>query len=69
MNRKKRTTANLRADLLEEATEITGLGITETLHLGLEMVKRSAAYSKAQKLKGKLDLKIDLDKSRERTSS
>ena len=64
----KRTTANLPADLLKEAMHVSGVGITETLVMGLKMLKRSIAYEKAQKLKGKLDLKIDTGVSRERTN-
>ena len=67
MKRIKRTTANLPADLLREATEATGKGITETLITGLELVRRSRAYYKLKALHGKVHLKIDLDVSRERT--
>lgn len=62
----RRITANLPGDLLEEATAVTGKGITETLIAGLELVRRSRARAKAAALKGKLSLDIDLDKSRER---
>ncbi len=63
----KRTTANLPADLLAEATAATGKGITETIIEGLKLVRRSQAYDKAQLLKGKLKLNIDLSESRERS--
>jgi len=66
MNKTRRTTANLPADLLEEATRITGKGITETLIEGLRLVKRSSAYEKAMALRGKIKLDIDLDEARER---
>lgn len=62
----KRTTVNLPAHLLEEAIEITGLNITETLILGLQLLKRSQAFEKAKALQGKLHLDIDLNTSRER---
>lgn len=62
----RRVTANLPADLLEEATAVTGKGITETLIAGLEFVRRSRAYAKAQSLRGKVQLHIDLDQTRER---
>ncbi len=62
----KRTTANLPLDLLKEATKVTGKGITETLIDGLLMIKRSSAFAKAQALKGKLKLEIDIEESRER---
>jgi hypothetical protein len=67
MDRIKRITANLPEDLIKQATDVTQKGITETLIEGLRLIKRSSAYEKAQQLKGKLDLKIDLDLSRERS--
>jgi hypothetical protein len=68
MSKVKRITANLPYKLLKDAKSVTHKGITETLILGLMMVKRSLAYQKAQNLKGKLKLKVDLDISRERNS-
>ena len=62
----RRITANLPADLLEAACRTAGKGITETLVEGLELVRRSAALEKARRLKGKLEIHIDLDLSRER---
>jgi hypothetical protein len=66
MNKIKRITANLPEDLVKEATSVTKSGITETLIQGLKMIKRSAAYEKAQALKGKIKLDVNLDVSRER---
>jgi hypothetical protein len=66
MNATRRITANLPSDLLAQAMQATGRGITETLIEGLERVKRADAYRKATALKGKLQLSIDLDESRER---
>ena len=62
----KRVTANLPSDLLEDAQEVTGKGITETLIAGLRLLKRSKAYDKAMALKGKIHLDIDMDALRER---
>lgn len=67
-NNIKRITANLPEDLLDEASNLTQKGITETLIYGLQLIKRSKAFERAQKLKGKLHLVIDLKESRERTS-
>ena len=67
MNKVKRTTANLPADLLAQASAITGKGITETLIEGLRLIKRTSAFEKAQALRGKVKFDIDLDLSRERT--
>ena len=69
MKKSKRITANLPADLLKDATQVTERGITDTIVYGLQLVKRTSAYEKAQKLKGKLNLDIDLDLSRERPTS
>ncbi len=63
----KRITANIPEDLLNEATRVTNKGITETLIQGLRLIKRTSALEKARKLKGQMDLEIDLDVSRERT--
>jgi hypothetical protein len=62
----KRITANLREELLEEAMEATGKGITETLTEGLELVRRTGAYRKAMDLRGALKIEVDLEASRER---
>jgi hypothetical protein len=66
MMRARRVTANLPEQLLEEAMEVTGKGITETLVEGLRLVRRARAYDKAMALRGKVALSIDLDTSRER---
>ncbi len=66
MNQTRRVTANLPDELLEEAMQVTGQGITETLTEGLRLVRRTRAYPKAMALKGKL--RLDLDASRERRS-
>ncbi len=67
MEKIKRITANLPESLIRQATSITGKNLTDTLIEGLQMVKRTAAFEKAQKLKGKLKLEIDLETSRERS--
>ncbi|MEM6275163.1 MAG: hypothetical protein AAF735_07975 [Myxococcota bacterium] len=67
MARTKRITANLPADLLEDACDTTGKGITETLIAGLEKVRRSRAAKKASALRGRLNIDVDLETSRERT--
>lgn len=65
--RVRRVTANLPVTLLKEACQVSGGGITETLVEGLTLVKRRAAAGKAAKLRGRLNLAIDLETSRERT--
>jgi len=66
MTAMRRITANLPADLLDQAMQTTGRGITDTLIEGLERVKRADAFRKAMALKGKLRLSVDLATSRER---
>ncbi|HEX5036000.1 MAG TPA: hypothetical protein VFX30_02445 [bacterium] len=66
-NPARRITANLPEDLLEEALEATGQGITETLIQGLQLIRRSRAYEKGMALKGRLNLDLDIDTLRERT--
>ncbi len=62
----RRVTANLPADLLKDACQVSGAGVTETLTQGLSLVKRGAALGKASRLRGRLKLDIDLQISRER---
>jgi hypothetical protein len=62
----RRVTANLPVALLEDACELTGRGITDTLIEGLARIRRSGAASKARRLRGKLRLEIDVRRSRER---
>jgi len=62
----KRVTVNLPAKLLKDAESVTGSGITKTIVEGLELVARRRAVEKLLALRGKLDLRIDLDVARER---
>jgi hypothetical protein len=62
----QRITANLPEDLLRDAMQVTGRGITETLVTGLRLIRRARAYERALALKGTLQLDLDLAKSRER---
>ena len=50
----QKITANLPAALLKSAMQSTGLGITETLRLGLEEIARKQAYQEFAKLRGKV---------------
>jgi hypothetical protein len=62
----KRVTVNLPSRLLSDAQGVSKAGITETLVEGLTLIARRRAAEQALRLKGKLQLRIDLDKSRER---
>jgi hypothetical protein len=66
MSKPRRVTANLPEDLLRDAMEVSGKGITDTLVAGLRLVRQSRAHHKAMALRGKIVLDIDLDGSRER---
>jgi hypothetical protein len=69
MPRARRITANLPEDLLREAQEVSGKGITETIVEGLQLVRRRRAFEKALALRGKVEVRIDLEESRERRRS
>jgi hypothetical protein len=60
----KKITANIPAKLLERAQGTTGLGITETLIAGLEEIERSRKRAALRLLRGKVEIDIDLDKTR-----
>lgn len=62
----RRITANLPGNLLEEAMQVTGKGITETLIEALDRLRRARAYEKAVALRGRINLDVDLEASRER---
>jgi hypothetical protein len=62
----KRVTVNLPRALLKEAVAVTGGGTTDTIVQGLQLLARQRAHVKGMALKGKLDLRIDVDASRER---
>lgn len=54
----------LPKDLLMRALKASGEGITPTLRKGLELVAAKDSYEKLLRLKGKLDLGIDLTELR-----
>jgi hypothetical protein len=66
MAKMRRVTANLPRDLLQDAMEVTGQGITPTLVTGLRLVRNRRAYEKAMALRGRIHLDVDLVQSRER---
>ena len=61
----RKITANLPAELLAQAQAATGKGVTETLREALQMVAMARAYRELRALRGKVHLKVDLDKLRE----
>ena len=66
MTRGRRITANLPEQLLEDALEVTGKGITETLVEGLRLVRRARAYEKAMALRGMVSFSIGVAHTRSR---
>ena len=62
----RHVTANVPADVLEAAMDVTGKEITGTLIDGLLRIRRAGVYRKAMRLKAKIALDVDLDASRER---
>ena len=64
--KKKKVATNLPVDLLVEATQATGLNQTQTLIEGLKEIIRKKKMEQLLKLKGRIKIKLDLDKLRER---
>jgi hypothetical protein len=60
----KKVTANIPTKLLAKAQDTTGLGITETLILGLEELERSHKRSALRGLRGRVKFELDLEKTR-----
>lgn len=61
MKSEKKVTVMLPEELLNRALKASGEGITPTLRKGLELVAAKEAYKSLLRLKGKFDLKVDLD--------
>ena len=64
MGAEKKVTVMLPEELVARALKASGEGLTSTLRKGLELVAAKDAYKALLKLKGKFDLKLDLDESR-----
>lgn len=60
----RKVTVNLPPTLLDEATRITGKGITATLVEGLLELLRRQKRSALQGLRGKVRLELDVEKTR-----
>ncbi len=60
----KKVTANIPAKLLAKAQDTTGLGITETLILGLEELERAHKRSALRALRGRVKFELDLERTR-----
>lgn len=56
-----KVTMELPDDLLRDAQEATGEGLTETVRRGLKLVAAGKAYRNLRRLRGKLKFSIDVD--------
>ena len=65
MAKPRKVTVEVPGELLERAQRSTGEGITATIRRGLELVAAGRAYDDLRALRGKLPLRIDLDRLRE----
>lgn len=66
MSRTKKVATNIPEDLLREATALTGLNQTQALIAGLRELIAEQRRARLLELKGAIDVKIDLDRSRRR---
>lgn len=64
MPRLKKVTVMLPQELLDRAQGVSGEGVTGTIRLGLEAVAARRAFEGLRRLRGKLDLGIDLKRVR-----
>lgn len=66
MGRIKKVATNIPEDLLREATTLTGLNQTQALIAGLRELIAERRRNALLELKGKIDVRIDFDASRQR---
>lgn len=59
-----KTTVLLPRDLLRNAQEVTGVGITQTLRLALELLAAKKAFEQILNLKGTYRSKLNLSELR-----
>jgi hypothetical protein len=62
--RLRKITVNIPAETLENATRITGKGVTSTIIEGLEELERRAKRSALRALRGKVRFELDLAATR-----
>jgi hypothetical protein len=54
MTAARKVTIELPAELLEQAQQATGSGITQTVRTGLQLVAASQTYAQIRQLRGKV---------------
>ena len=66
MEKARKITVEIAPELLDKAQRATGVGITQTVRTGLQLVAASETYAKLSRLRGKVrftrtaaDLKVD----------
>lgn len=64
MGHVRKVTANIPADILENARRLTGKGVTLTLVEGLKALNRDARLSALRRLRGKVRFDLDPDRTR-----
>lgn len=64
MKPQRKVTVLLPSELIKQALNASGLGLTPTLRKGLELVAAKDTYQKFLSLKGKFDLGINLNEFR-----
>ena len=65
MTELRKMTVNAPADILADAKQITGKGITDTIIDGLRELQRSNKRSALRRLRGKIRVELDLEETRQ----
>jgi len=65
MGTAKKITTNIPEDLIEKAQKVTGLGITKTIKMGLELLAKKEHYNRLKSLKGSYKSKFNFSNLRE----
>ena len=60
----RKITVNVPSDVLEDATRITGKGVTDTVIEGLTELRRRETRSALRALRGKVRVELDLERTR-----
>lgn len=60
----RKITVNVPADVLDEATRVTGRGVTATVIEGLEELRKKGMRTALRRLKGRVRFSPDLDETR-----
>jgi hypothetical protein len=60
----QKVTAHLPIDLLKEAQEVTGKGLTETIKIALIKLSQAHAYENLRKMRGEVEFTININELR-----